>query len=656
MNRILFFVFFVFSLVACVAPQAASAPETSTSQTPTVTASPTNTPTQTPTNTPTQTATPTATATPTPTLVVLPVTNGTPIPDLAYEVITAENIYNLRQIARYGYPVLLANPYRVTADEQTLVVGTTLGLEFYDAQTQEKQGGFEVEFLRSFDMTPDGRYFLTLAGDTLTVWTRDGQVVRSFDGLEIGYSGLNPVALSPDGALLAVQRKQTDWQEADKVDVYRVASGALLDTVRGNGAVFAGQYLATVFDGSVRLYPVAELGQGWETRLPKQTLPWCAPSEGVPCELAFSPEGTLVAILRPARVDVYQAADRRLIRQVGGWETDRYSAPPQVQFADGQMLIVTSPIYDARGIKVKPQAIVVDIASGERASRRDVNDFAYLAAGQVLVFRWHAEGKMPHFWRPEVSVNDKGQMIVREFLPELSDGYVCTNQECVRDSAPEYEIQREGSRFRISRKQDGQILLAASAPEDATVCFRVFSMASDVVIVEIQRGTRASAFAYRVQDGRRAEIASDYLLKIFPVGDKIAFSVFREGIKILDVDRWTLQQFGKENLLYFSGDKIFAADYSRAAIAIVDVESRKRSHIAVPNWDGIATAATKLGNLFLVSTRGGVLGVNLAQHALFKVQTIVPYSIAMQFSPNNRLLLTLGEDGFVRVWAVTGLR
>ena len=74
-------------------------------------------------------------------------TNGAPIPDLPYEVITAENVHRLRQIARYGYPRLLdEKPYRLTADGTTLAVGTTLGLEFHDAATQTKIGGLGWSF------------------------------------------------------------------------------------------------------------------------------------------------------------------------------------------------------------------------------------------------------------------------------------------------------------------------------------------------------------------------------------------------------------------------------------------------------------------------------------------------------------------------------
>ncbi len=298
--------FALFLLTACAPQMPTAQAEAAPTATPTATATATATPTFTPTVTltPTATATPTATVTPTPTPITLPVTNGTPIPDLPYEVITAENVSRLRQIARYGYARLLdENPYRLTADGRTIAVGTTAGVEFYDAQTQEKTGTLAVDFLSAFDITPDGKYLLTSAGETLTVWTRDTQKVREFD-LEIGDAwDLNAVALSPDGALLAVQRPRGQVVEQEKIDVYRVSDGSLLDTVRGMGAVFSpdGQYLAAVFDGSVRLYPVAELGEGWEKRLPKQTLPWCGINET--CGLTFSPDGTLAAVVRSSRVD-----------------------------------------------------------------------------------------------------------------------------------------------------------------------------------------------------------------------------------------------------------------------------------------------------------------------------------------------------------------
>lgn len=374
----------------------------------TATVTPTHTPSPTATQTPTATVEPTATATPTPTPITLPVTNGTPVPDLPYEVITAENVHRLREVARYGYPRLLdETPYRLTADGKTIVVGTTAGIEFYDARTQAKNGGFEVEFLRAFDMSPDGRFILTRAGDTLTVWRQDGQKVREF-ALEAGDAwALNAVALSPDGSLLAVQRPRGQVVEPDRVDVYRVEDGSLVDTVRGMGAQFSpdGKYLATVFDASVRLYPVAELGQGWEKRLPRETLPWCGGGET--CGLTFSPDGTLAAVVRANRVDVYQVETRKLVRQVSGWEVQDTYTLPSVQFTPqgGQLLITNQPLYNSQGeIREKAKAILVDVVSGEWVVNQDAPEgFVYPDGQTVRGFRWQAEGEMPQMYQYKIT-------------------------------------------------------------------------------------------------------------------------------------------------------------------------------------------------------------------------------------------------------------
>ncbi len=560
-------------LAACIP----AVSEPTAEATPTITPSPTAIPTSTPTTAPTASPTPTATATPTP--VTLPVTNGTPIPDLPYEVITAENVHRLRQIARYGYPRLLdTNPYRLTADGKTIAVGTTLGPEFYDAQTQQKTGGFEVEFLRDFDLTR--QYLLTFAGETLTVWTRDGEKVREFD-VEAGDAwALKAVALSPDGALLAVQRKKADWQEADKVDVYRVADGSLLDTVRREGAVFSpdGQYLATVFDGSVRLYPAAELGEGWEKRLPKQTLPWCGVMEGS-CGLVFSPDGTLGAVVRAGRVDVYRVEDRKLVRQVSGWEVKDTYYLPQVQFADGRMLITTLPIYDRQGnVRVKAQAILVDIASGEWVSKSEVEQgFAYWDGEQVRTFTWKAEGEMPYFGRPAVKA-ENGKLIVKEIINgELVE---CENHECARVPAKDRLIDQNGAIYTLTCDKarcvvvnsDDVTLAPFFAPQDAYVSLWVFpSHFGDVVVIEVVtvRGISVTVniTAYRA-DGRRANIAdnSPYAV-LFDEQRRVAFGVYeeeRQAIRVLDVDDWVVRRYENDaDLLYFYKGEAFIAKQKR---------------------------------------------------------------------------------------------
>lgn len=607
MNRIRFV---LIPLILLILTACSPAPAAGKQVTPSVTLPSTWTPTATattnPTFTPTPTASPTPTLTPTPTPITLPVTNGTPVPDLPYEVITVENVYRLRQIARYGYPSLLdEKPYRLTADGKTIVVGTTLGPEFYDARTHEKTGGFEVEFLHSFDLTPDGQYLLTFAGETLTVWTRDGTVgelaepqkVREFD-LEIGDAWeLNPVAISPDGALLAVQRKKADWQEIDRMDVYRVQDGSLLDTVRGSGVVFSpdGQYLATVF-GPVQLYPVAELGKGWERHLPKTNLPWCSWWER--CGIVFSPDGTLAALVFTARVDVYRVAERRLVRQVSGWEADQYHLP-QVQFSadGGQMLITTPTVYVGWGkVKAKAQVIAVDIATGEWLSRSERESeveegFAYLDGGQVRTFQWVKEsGELsePVDWfHFDLGVDNHGQTRL------VYKGSIETEKQ---KFIPKGYCASWYSRY-------GSLWAVLCLPCGARQIYH-----SDLRVVIYDEKSSKTVL---IKDGGDPSALSDEIL--------ILTGPY-EGIKV-----WSLD--GKNHSTY-------------------DVEYNDVEYVHF-------TSAAINGKLaFAGGSEGELVALAVDYGEITKVAVTGSRISGMAFSPDGRFLATSESGGFTRVWAV----
>lgn len=617
----------------------------------TATVTPTHTPSPTATQTPTATVEPTATATPTPTPITLPVTNGTPIPDLPYEVITAENVQRLRQIARYGYPRLLeANPYRLTADGKTLVVGTTLGPEFYDAQTQEKSGGFEVEFLRSFDLTPDGQYLLTFAGETLTVWTKDGQKVREFD-LQAGDAWqLNAVALSPDGSMLAVQRKKADWQEADKVEVYRVADGSLLDTVRGNGVLFSpdGRYLATVFDGSVRLYPAAELGQGWEKRLPKQTLPWCGGNER--CGLIFSPDG-LAAVIRAARVEVYQVENRRLVRQVSGWESDGY-ALPQVQFADGQMLITTPPVYDRQGnIRLKAQAIVVDVATGEWLNKSEVEEgFAYLDGGEVRTFRWDQDNNKTF---RILGIRDNGELALENKKCQVIDNdFTC------------YTLSKDRTNWRLVSEQGKTVLQFKSLGEDSIKAWifpeyivinhvwngetrigklRIYNSDGEMILetsglVYFANATKSGVVAVLVFGEAQSEIV------ILKPKEKMRFLrfPFSEAL-MMGISDDMLVTFGYSEIVFWDLDRLFPIKRLSNGDMPTDVKAWVQLS---PNEEMLLFSIGSLQNAI------GVVDLRSEKPSIMYLMQEISVAGRPSFSPNGRLFATYGADGFIRIWAV----
>jgi len=650
----------------------------------TATVLPTRTPAPTataaPTAIPTATVEPTATPTPTQTLISLPVTNGTPVPDLPYEVITAENVHRLREIARYGYPRLLdENPYRLTADGKTIVVGTTAGIEFYDALTQAKNGGFEVEFLRAFDVSPDGRFILTRAGDALTVWTAEGEKVREF-ALEAGDAwALSAAALSPDGSLLAVQRKKMDWQESDKLDVYWVEDGSLVDTVRGMGAQFSpdGKYLAAVFDGSLRMYPAAELGTGWEKRLPKQSLPWCGEDT---CGLVFSPDGTLAAVVRAGRVDVYQVETRKLVRQVSGWEVQDAYTLPSVQFTPqgGQLLITTQPLYNSQGdVRAKAKTILVDVASGEWVISADAPEgFAYPDGQTVRGFRWQAEGEMPLLGNPKVYFRD-GVLTLQDYF---NGRFVeCNNNFCSFASMSDeegslkvidvnfdtYTVSKSEitKRWEVKSDKTGAILASFTASPDVSFNVSVFG---DVVVVNFNRTISRSAWivAYRA-DGRRADVARDFAYKLFFDNGKIFIGTFKNGVKVLDTKEWTVMTYDVSfDIVGIVGERLFAADRSwrtGPAVQVYDFVNKQTRQIPVPNWrwgvfgESIESSTVSQNQELLVIDSSGFVYIldTKAEKFLTSINSGYPYpNVNMKFIQEDRLFITCGIDGFIRIWAV----
>jgi len=491
------------------------------------------------------------------------------------------------------------------------------------------------------------------------------------------------VALSPDGALLTVQRKRADWQEQDKVDVYRVSDGALLDTVRGNGALFSpdGKYLATFFGGSVYLYPVAELGEGWEKRLPKQTLPWCALTEEGNCELVFSPDGSLAALIRAGRVEVYRVEERGLVHQLSGWEVQDAYSLPSVQFSrDGsRVLIVTAPLYDAQyNVKQPSRAMLVDVASGEWLSKQDVPEgFVYTDGEAIRAFRWQAEGEAPYLGCVlSVKVQD-GKVVSRSSCD--ASLVVCVNQECTNvenkilgQDGKTYTVscsdEATGRKCEILDEEDGEALATFSVPKEKSVYFKVFD--GSVVAVEIEGSFPGEYVTARREDGKRAEIGRSLLLKSVSGRENIAFDLYKEGLVVLDVEQWTVKRYSRYSAPYVSllavnDEAVFVAHQDWEAgktvssVKIVDIRTGKSRFIPVPEWkmgvDGTVADTSVYQPPFLVVDSGGTAYViDINQETLIHELDVSPsYSInAMAFSEDQRFFVTNSADGFIRVWAV----
>jgi hypothetical protein len=95
-------------------------------------------------------------------------------------------------------------------------------------------------------------------------------------------------------------------------------------------------------------------------------------------------------------------------------------------------VITTPALYDGQGnVRVKAQAILVDIASGEWVSKNEVEEgFPYLDGEQVRTFTWKAEGEMPEFYNYPITVKiENNRLVLQKFIEYRVKGR-CVQEVC----------------------------------------------------------------------------------------------------------------------------------------------------------------------------------------------------------------------------------
>jgi WD40 repeat protein len=210
--------------------------------------------------------------------------------------------------------------------------------------------------------------------------------------------------------------------------------------------------------------------------------------------------------------------------------------------------------------------------------------------------------------------------------------------------------------------EDGQVVATFSAPENAYLSVEVFG--GEVVVVQVSQQRNAYTIAYRA-DGRRAEIARNFVL--YPIvadSKRIVFSVYQEGLKVLDVQQWTVKRYktSDSTLLALYEDRVFIANRSwktGPSIEVVDLLTAQSHYIPVPDWRvgvwGQSIEASVLENdLLMVDSSGMIYVINTgSREFIHKLNSGYPYSnLSIVFSPDRRLLIIYGADGFIRVWGV----
>jgi WD40 repeat protein len=295
------------------APTIPASPVPSATPSSTASASPTASFTVKPSQTPLPTQTPSATPSPTP---VLPVKQGTPFPLIDSQVITAGNATQIRELARYGDPVV--KEWQLTADGSLLFLATTDGVKIYDVETLELFSLVDVLIRRwstdSFSVSADGSRFGIVTRDAFQVYDIDGNLLVNWHP-EI-LSGTTRVLISPDGKFASFYIYPEMPADQSGIDRDNWSTKIVFEISTGKQV----QALADLKGWSFSFSPDGSYfgSRGWNFEIwrtqdwsqPKPvTLPYYA--YGV----VFLPNGRLAILHDQERVDIWDIETGKMVRQ-----------------------------------------------------------------------------------------------------------------------------------------------------------------------------------------------------------------------------------------------------------------------------------------------------------------------------------------------------
>ena len=239
--------------------------------------------------------------------------------------------------------------------------------------------------VEAVDFSPDGKTLIvgnSIFGDfhdeTLTMWDVDtGEKIAA-----VGGSGVESVALSPDGKMIAAGYDRND----ENIKLWDVATQALAATLEGHDAkVFSVDFsldgtmlVSGSNDGTIRLWDVATgdslAGGDWQDF--GLFAVWDA---------QFSPDGTMIAGVASGQIKVWDAANLATGQEIITLEDEGqgvFEGPESVRWSpDGTMLAAG---YDEGAIRLWDVATESHIVTLE-GHDDDVNAVDFSPDGKVLI-------------------------------------------------------------------------------------------------------------------------------------------------------------------------------------------------------------------------------------------------------------------------------
>ena len=342
-------------------------PEISATQLPSEIPQPTTTKPPNPTATPTQTPT-----------IAMPVSIGTPLPILTYQPITAENANDLREIVRYGVPIVQAA--QLSADGKSYFEATSDGVTIYATYNWKviKQLPIRIATFssHSISVNADGSRFAIITLDGVRVLNIDG---KALFGASISTNADSQIHISPDGKMVSVADCHGSLGSVPdcSTTIYQVDNGNKLKQVQTKsyhpGFTFSPKstYFASWFGGIVDtadliIYRTNDWSSVATTAIPSEA-----------ADLVFSPNEETFASISPKQILLQKTENGKAVRQIMNdlstvWMDLYYSHYLRLNFSTSGDQIAYTSGYDGKN----RQAIQI----------RGISDGTLIANKQILAW------------------------------------------------------------------------------------------------------------------------------------------------------------------------------------------------------------------------------------------------------------------------------